>query len=86
MESQNFLGRNQLIDRLSDQVGSRDMALGILEKRGHVFPNSDKLTISGQIRDNMTAEERALERAAKNSGKPVSNFTYDPLTNSTKLI
>ena len=86
MESQNFLGRNQLIDRLSDQVGSRDMALGILEKRGHVFPNSDKLTITVQIRDNMTAEERALERAAKNSGKPVSNFTYDPLTNSTKLI
>ena len=86
MESQNFLGRNQLIDRLSDQVGSRDMALGILEKRGHVFPNSDKLTITGQIRDNMTAEERALERAAKNSGNPVSSFTYDPITNITKLI
>jgi len=86
MESQNFLGRNQLIDRLSDQVGSRDMALGILEKRGHVFPNTDKLTITGQIRDNMTAEERALERAAKNSGKSVDSFTYDPLTNSTKLI
>ena len=34
MESQNFMGRNQLIDRLSDQVGNRDMALGILEKRG----------------------------------------------------
>jgi len=86
MESQNFLGRNQLIDRLSDQVGSRDMALGILEKRGHVFPNSDKLTITGKIRDDMTAEERSLERAAKDSGKPVSSFTYDPLTNSTNLI
>ena len=61
MESQNFMGRNQLIDRLSDQVGGRDMALGILEKRGHVFPGTDKLTITGQIRDDMTAEERALD-------------------------
>ena len=86
MESQNFMGRNQLIDRVTDQVGSRDMALSILEKRGHVFPNTDKLTITGKIRDDMTAEERALERAAKNSGKSVSSFTYDPLTNSTKLI
>ena len=86
MESQNFIGRNQLIDRVTDQVGSRDMALGILEKRGHVFPNTDKLTITGKIRDDMTAEERSLERAAKNSGKPVSSFIYDPLTNSTKLI
>ena len=86
METQNFIGRNQLIDRLSNLVGSRDMALGILEKRGHVFPNTDKLTITGKIRDNMTAEERGLERAAKNSGKPVNSFTYDPLTNSTKLI
>ncbi len=86
METQNFIGRNQLIDRLSDQVGSKDMALGILEKRGHVFPNTDKLTITGKIRDDMTAEERGLERAAKNSGKPVNSFTYNPLTNSTKLI
>ena len=86
MESPNFMWRNPLIDRVTDQVGSRDMALGILEKRGHVFPNTDKLTITGKIRDNMTAEERGLERAAKNSGKPVSSFTYDPLTNSTKLI
>ncbi len=86
MESQNFMGRNQLIDRLTDQVGSRDMALGILEKRGHVFPGTDKLTINGKIRDDMTAEERALDRAAKESGKPVSSFSYDPITNSTKLI
>ena len=34
----------------------------------------------------MTAEERGLERAAKESGKPVSSFAYDSLTNSTKLI
>ena len=86
MESQNFMGRNQLINRLSDQVGSRDMALSILEKRGHVFPGTDKLTITGKIRDDMTAEERALDRAAKESGKLVSSFTYDPITNSTRLI
>ena len=86
MESQNFMGKNQLIDRLTDQVGDRNMALGILEKRGHVFPGTDKLTITGKIRDDMTAEERALDRAARESGKPVSSFTYDPITNSTKLI
>ena len=86
MESQNYMGRNQLINRLTDQVGDRNMALGILEKRGHVYPNTDKLTLTGQIRDDMTAEERALNRAAKESGKPVSSFTYDPTTNSTRLI
>ena len=86
MESQNFMGRNQLINRLTDQVGSREMALGILEKRGHIFPGTNKLTITGKIRDDMTAEERALDRAARESGKPISSFTYDPVTNSTKLI
>ena len=56
------------------------------QRRKEKKANTDKLTITGKIRDDMTAEERGLERAAKNSGKPVSSFTYDPLTNSTKLI
>jgi len=39
------------------------------------------LTAAGQERNNMTAEERALDR--DNDGRP---RTYDPITNSTKLI
>ena len=33
-ETQKFMGRNQLIDRLSAQVGSRDSAIKILQQRG----------------------------------------------------
>ena len=84
-ETQNFMGKNQLINRLSAQDGDEELAKNILIKRGDMN-NDGSLTLKGQTRDNMTAEERALDRAAKESGKPVSNFSYDPTTNSTKLI
>jgi len=32
----------------------------------------------------MTAGERAIDRAAKHSGKNKSNFTYNPITNEAK--
>jgi hypothetical protein len=36
MTTQKFMGKNQLIDRLAAQVGNRDTAIGILQKRGHL--------------------------------------------------
>lgn len=80
MATQKFMGRNQLIDRLSAQVGSRDMALEILKQRGHVNAKGE-LTAAGRARDAMTAEERALDRASKKTGAPKTAFTYDPKTN-----
>ncbi len=81
MATQKHMGRNQLIERLAAQVGSRDLAVGILQKRGHLYPGTETLTEEGRKRDAMTAEERAKDRAAKTSGKPVSTFKYNPRTN-----
>jgi len=78
--TQKFMGKNMLIDRLAAQVGSRDMAIGILQKRGHVNAQG-KLTPAGKKRDAMTAEERALDRASKSTGAEPSAFEYNPKTN-----
>lgn len=81
MVTQKFMGKNQLIDRLTAQVGDRATALKLLEKRGHVYPGTETLTPEGQKRDNMTAEERAKDRASRATGKPASTFKYNPSTN-----
>lgn len=81
MVTQKFMGKNQLIDRLAAQVGDRQLALKLLVERGHVYPGTEKLTPEGQKRDNMTAEERAKDRAASVAKKPASAFKYNPSTN-----
>lgn len=85
MATQKFMGANSLVDRLAAQVGSRDMAIGLLRKRGQMEPNSEKLTPAGQARNKMTAQERAKDRAAKYSGNPASAYSYDPKTNRATL-
>jgi len=84
MATQKFMGRGQLIDRLSEQMGSRDAALDVLRSRGHVDEKGN-LTDAGRARDAMTAEERALDRASKRTGNPASRFKYDPATNRATL-
>ena len=84
MATQKFMGKHQLVKRLTAQVGSKDMAVGILKKRGDMT-KSGKLTAKGKARDNMTAEQRAKDRASKRSGKPTSAFKYDPRNNSATL-
>lgn len=78
--TQRFMGRGQLIDRLSAQVGSRARALGILRKRGDVDAQG-QLTRQGQQRNRMTAEERAKDRAAKKLHVDPSTLVYHPATN-----
>jgi len=85
MATQRFMGRGQLVDRLMAQVGSKAMAIGILKKRGDMN-NSGELTAKGRSRNNMTAEERAKDRAAKATGKSPDSFKYNPRTNTTKSI
>ena len=84
MATQRFMGKGQLVDRLMAQVGSRSLAMGILKKRGDMA-DSGELTVKGRKRNNMTAEERAKDRASKASGKLDSSFIYNPRTNTTKL-
>ncbi len=84
METQKHMGRNSLIDRLSAQVGSKSFAIALLKKRGDLTP-SGELTAKGRARDKMTAEERAIDRASKESGRSSSDYTYDPTTNRATL-
>ena len=84
METQAHMGRNSLVDRLSAQVGSKSFALALLKKRGDLTP-SGELTAKGMQRNKMTAEERATDRASKESGHSASEYTYDPTNNRATL-
>jgi hypothetical protein len=85
MTTQKFMGKNQLIDRLAAQVGDRDVAIGILQKRGHLAPDGKTLTAEGRRRDAMTAEQRAIDRATKRTSRKADEFKYDPKTNRATL-
>lgn len=85
MATQKFMGADSLVDRLAAQVGSRDLAIGLLRKRGQMEENSENLTPAGEKRNSMTAQERALDRATKSSGKKASAYTYNPKTNRATL-
>ena len=82
--SSSHLGRHSLIDRLADQVGSREAAITILQKRGHVDAQGN-LTAAGKKRDAMTASERAKDRASRSSGNPKEAYNYSPKTNRATL-
>jgi hypothetical protein len=86
MATQKAMGKGQLIDRLSAQVGGRSLAVSILKKRGHLKEDGKTLTESGKKRNAMTAEERAKDRASKATGKPASSFSYNASTNRTKSL
>jgi hypothetical protein len=77
-------GKNELVKRLSAQVGSKTLAENILKKRGQLSKDG-KLTKSGKARDSMSASERAKDRASKKSGKPTSAYKYNPKTNMATL-
>jgi hypothetical protein len=82
MTTQKHMGRGQLLERLTAQVGgNQEMAKDILIKRGHMTPGGD-YTAEGQRRNQMTAEERAKDRAAKKTGVAPSAFTYHARTNT----
>jgi len=84
MTTQKFMGRHSLLKRLTAQVGDEETAKKILIDRGHMTADG-KLTAAGKKRDAMTAEERAIDRAAKRTGKPANKFTYSPSSNTASL-
>ena len=81
-----FLGKGQLINRLVSQVGDRKKAIEILQKRGHLSSDGKTLTAKGIERDSMSASDRAIDRAAKRTGKPLNHFYYNQFTNTAKLL
>lgn len=84
IDSQKYMGENQLVSRLASQVGSMKLAVGILKKRGDMTA-SGKLTEKGKKRNAMTAAERAIDRASKQSKRSKSEYKYNPLTNRATL-
>ena len=84
MATQKFLGRGKLVKRLTAQVGSEDLAIALLKKRGDMTKGG-KLTAKGHKRDTMTAVERAKDRAAKAANRKPADFKYDPKTNRAVL-
>lgn len=86
MTTMKHLGANSLVARLTAQLGSRNKAIATLRARGHMEPDSERLTPAGQARDNMTAAEWAKDRAAKASGRSPSAYKYDPRTNRATLM
>tara|TARA_R110002072_G_scaffold86749_1_gene195693 strand:- start:290 stop:565 length:276 start_codon:yes stop_codon:yes gene_type:complete len=85
IQTEKHMGRNQLIERLSAQVGNRDMAVSILQDRGMLLPGTETLTKKGMMRNSMTAEERAIDRAATRSGRSESDYVYNSTTNRATL-
>lgn len=84
MATQKFMGRGQLLQRLTAQVGDKKLAVGILQKRGHLKSDGKTYTKEGMKRNAMTAEERAKDRASKYTGRNPNSFKYNPVTNSVK--
>lgn len=85
MVTQKFMGRGQLLERLTAQVGSRQKAIAILQSRGHLKADGKTYTDEGMKRNMMTAEERAKDRAVKYTGRPAEDFEYNPHTNNVKI-
>jgi hypothetical protein len=84
MATQKAMGKNKLVERLAAQVGSKNMAIGLLKKRGQMDAKGN-LTAKGKKRNSMTAKERAVDRASKASGKPKSKYKFNAKTNSATL-
>ena len=86
MQTQKFMGRGQLLERLTTQVGDRKKAIAILQSRGHLEADGKTYTAEGMKRNIMTAEERAQDRTSKQTGRPAEDFGYNPKTNETRVI
>lgn len=73
-----------LVDRLTEQVGDRKLAINLLRRRGHMHPDSEELTPEGVDREWLGRDGRAKDRAVKRTGGSMADYDYDHLTNKTK--
>jgi len=92
MATQKFMGRGEIIKRLAEQMRTQKSppknphaaAIAVLQARGHLKADGKTFTAVGEVRNKMTAEERAKDRAARATGYSPSSFTYDPRSNMAR--
>mgnify|MGYP006284432607 CR=1 FL=1 len=60
-------------------------AIAALRRYGSMEKDSTELTAHGKVRNEMSAGERAKDRASKRSGHPTSAYTYNAKTNAALL-
>lgn len=84
----------KILERLKSQLQAKGMdeskayavANSQLQKRGIMKKGTQELTAKGKVRNEMTAGERAKDRAAKASGKhKPSEYNYNAKTNMATL-
>tara|TARA_B110000495_G_C22468451_1_gene290769 strand:+ start:87 stop:383 length:297 start_codon:yes stop_codon:yes gene_type:complete len=68
--------KQQLIEKGTEELEAEGLAKNILIQRGHL--NKDgSVTTEGYIRGNMSAADRAIDRAVKRSGGIPDYYEYD---------
>lgn len=90
---QYLLEEPKILKRLVSQLQAKGMddskaypiAISQLQKAGVLEPGSTELTGYGEARNAMSAEERAVSRAAKYSGRGKEEFVYSSKTNRATL-
>ena len=83
----------KILDRLVSQLKAKGMsekaayaiATKQLQKSGNLKKGTNTSTVKGTKRGNMTAGQRAIDRAARNSGRPKSDYVYNKKTNRAVL-
>jgi|OM-RGC.v1.032397418 hypothetical protein len=84
MATTKHTGKHSLVKRLTAQVGSKSLAENLLKKRGDMTERGE-LTAKGKKRDDMTAAQRAKDRAARRSKRPPEDYKYNVKTNIATL-
>ena len=85
MKTQKFMGKGKLVKRLTAQVKSKTVATEILQDYGYMKKDGKTLTKKGEARNDMTARQRAIDRASRKAGRPTSDYKYKRKTNSAVL-
>jgi hypothetical protein len=86
MKSIDFTGKGELINRLASQVGGKQKAISILQKRGHLMADGKTFTQEGMKRNSMSAAERAIDRTAKRLKKSPEDLEFDRFSNTAKRV
>jgi len=79
----------KILERLVSQIEAQGVpkakayavATSQLQAHGILKKGTVELTTKGEVRNEMTASERAKDRASKASGRPVGDLKYSPKTN-----
>lgn len=72
---------SQLKAKGHSEQASRSIAVSALQKSGNLKRGSTEPTSKGVSRGNMTAGERAKDRAVKYNGGKTSDYKYNKKTN-----